>query len=210
MTARIILARHGNTFAPMEEPVWVGARTDLPLTEKGLSQAENLGNAVASSYKELNAIYSGPLLRTKRTAEIVAQHLRLSEQSIKIDDRLTEIDYGLWEGLATPAIIAMYGETEISAWNEDSVFPTTPGWKPEASQISANIDGILSETTSGVSLAVTSNGILRFFAKASKNCGEFPRHKVATGNICIMDRTEQGIWQIVAWDAPPETLIKHK
>ena len=42
MRARLILARHGNTFAPTDKPFWVGARSDLSLVEKGLAQAQEM------------------------------------------------------------------------------------------------------------------------------------------------------------------------
>ena len=39
----LLLARHGNTFDKGDKVVWVGARTDLPLTAKGREQARALG-----------------------------------------------------------------------------------------------------------------------------------------------------------------------
>ena len=43
---RLILARHGNTFGPGDTPVWVGAREDLPLTDKGRVQSIQFGLAL--------------------------------------------------------------------------------------------------------------------------------------------------------------------
>ena len=45
----LLLARHGNTFNKGDKIVWVGARTDLPLTAKGREQALALGQALAPS-----------------------------------------------------------------------------------------------------------------------------------------------------------------
>ena len=38
-----IVVRHGNTFEADEQPRRIGARTDLPLTAKGVEQARALG-----------------------------------------------------------------------------------------------------------------------------------------------------------------------
>ena len=38
----LIIARHGNTFDKGDIPTRVGARTDLPLVEKGRAQAKAL------------------------------------------------------------------------------------------------------------------------------------------------------------------------
>ena len=40
----LVIARHGNTFESGETPRRVGARTDLPLTEKGRQQAQAIGH----------------------------------------------------------------------------------------------------------------------------------------------------------------------
>ena len=69
---RIILLRHGNTFAPGEEAVWVGARTDLALVEKGRWQAEEAGKQIHKAGLVVNSIVTGPLRRTTETAAIVA------------------------------------------------------------------------------------------------------------------------------------------
>ena len=43
----LLLARHGNTFEPSDKVVWVGARTDLPLTSMGREQAAALGEGLS-------------------------------------------------------------------------------------------------------------------------------------------------------------------
>lgn len=207
MTTRLILARHGNTFGSMDEPVWVGARSDLPLVEKGLAQAEALGDAIVSARTKLNAIIAGPLQRTKITAEIVAEKLGMNAPQIAIDHRLTEIDYGAWEGLSTAAIIATFGEAEMAAWNEDSIFPTTPGWKPDKDQIQEDAASVMAEIREGLSLIITSNGILRFFARQADNAHDFPNLKVAPGNACMMERDDKKAWHIVKWNVTPSDLI---
>ena len=206
MIVRLILARHGNTFDPQDQPVWVGARSDLPLVEKGLTQAQALANALKQADIIPAPLIAGPLQRTQQTARIVAETLNLSPASIHIDPRLTEIDYGAWEGKSTEEIEALGGGEELAAWNKSSTFPTSPHWQPSEAQIIANTTALLAEATNGTSLIVTSNGILRFFARAALNAQDFPDRKVATGRICVMEREEAGSWHIKHWNQPPEIL----
>ncbi|HBH26642.1 MAG TPA: hypothetical protein DDX54_04495 [Rhodospirillaceae bacterium] len=48
MITTLIIARHGNTFAPGAEPRRVGGRTDLPLVAKGRAQAQALGRTLGA------------------------------------------------------------------------------------------------------------------------------------------------------------------
>ena len=61
MSMHVILARHGNTFDPGEQPVWVGARTDLPLVAKGRDQAAEIGAALRASNMIPQRVLAGPL-----------------------------------------------------------------------------------------------------------------------------------------------------
>ncbi|MGA9265082.1 MAG: histidine phosphatase family protein, partial [Rhodomicrobium sp.] len=66
----LLLARHGNTFEPSDKVVWVGARTDLPLTAKGREQAAALGEGLQPMKSVIKRIVSGPLQRTREHAGI--------------------------------------------------------------------------------------------------------------------------------------------
>jgi probable phosphoglycerate mutase len=208
-TARLILARHGNTFKPEDTPVWVGARSDLPLVEKGVTQAQALAEALQKAGIAPQSLTSGPLQRTSQMATIIAETLNIPRATIRIDPRLREIDYGAWEGKSTEAIIAAGGGAELAAWNKSSVFPTSPGWSPSEAQLIIDTCAILAEARTGTALIITSNGILRFFARAVINAGDFTDRKVATGHICVMERqSESGGWKIAQWNQPPDRFLQ--
>ena len=59
------------------------------LTKKGVERANKLARDLKK--KKIDLIFSSPFLRTKNTAEIIANVLGLS---VKIDDRLKEMDHG--------------------------------------------------------------------------------------------------------------------
>jgi broad specificity phosphatase PhoE len=69
MMTSIYLVRHGQTAWNKEE-IFRG-RTDVPLDETGLKQAELAGQYFKSM--EIHAIYSSPLSRAWQTAQKIAQ-----------------------------------------------------------------------------------------------------------------------------------------
>jgi len=71
-------------------------RTDLPLTEAGEAKAVALGPRLASLH--FDEVYSSPLLRARRTAELAGF------AGAQISPLLREVDYGDYEGLTTRAI----------------------------------------------------------------------------------------------------------
>ena len=87
---RVILLRHGETAYNADGNRYCG-RTDIGLTEKGLAQAAKIFTALKDVH--IDAVYSSPLQRARKTAEIAS-----GNHSVITDDRLIEADFGLWEG----------------------------------------------------------------------------------------------------------------
>jgi broad specificity phosphatase PhoE len=206
----LLLARHGNTFEAGETAVWVGARTDLPLTAKGREQAQALAATLQPVTPCIERVISGPLKRTREHAEIIV-HASGLEAAVTLDERLREIDYGLWEGKSSEEIRALGGDRELRAWNEKGEWPRSPQWAPSPETIEANAAGLARQLAAVLpgeraALLVTSNGILKFFLKLVPGAFEAMAArgalKVATGNCCALRHDEQG-WQVVFWDREP-------
>ncbi len=208
-----LLARHGNTFEKGDKVVWVGARTDLPLTAKGREQAAALAAGLQPVKLHIKRVIAGPLKRTREHAAIMAERL-VWPAPIAVDERLREIDYGLWEGRSSEEIQALGGDAELKAWNETGQWPHAPGWMPSPETIAANVAQLASECaatlgTGDAALLVTSNGILKFFLKlvpgAFEDMAARGALKVATGNCCALRHSASG-WQIQFWDREPAHL----
>ncbi len=88
----IILARHGETEWNVEE-VFRG-RIDIELNGTGIKQAELLAEYLSDV--KVEGIYSSPLRRALRTAEVIASYHQLD---IEIVPGLIDFDYGEWQGL---------------------------------------------------------------------------------------------------------------
>ena len=88
---KLIFIRHGQSTYNLEHR-YTG-QLDIPLTEKGVRQAEITAEYVLKNYK-IDAIYSSDLSRSVNTAKPIADALGLP---IKTDARLREIHAGDWQ-----------------------------------------------------------------------------------------------------------------
>jgi broad specificity phosphatase PhoE len=113
MPTRLFLVRHGATELTAEDR-FSGA-TDVPLSEEGRKQVENLADRLAD--EPLDAIYASPMGRTLETARILAKP-HGAEVRVETESALREIDYGHWEGKTRAEVEAQYGD-EYEHWQED-------------------------------------------------------------------------------------------
>jgi alpha-ribazole phosphatase/probable phosphoglycerate mutase len=96
----VYLLRHGETFWNADGNRYCGA-TDIGLTDQGIQQAHAVVNVLKGV--SFDAIYSSPLQRAFRTAQIASGKL---DEDIVIDGRLTEANFGKWEGKTREEFIA--------------------------------------------------------------------------------------------------------
>ena len=111
MNTRILLVRHGSTELSAEDR-FAGA-TNVKLAAEGEHQATCLAQRLAGV--KLAAVYASPLLRTMRTAELLALPHQIP---VTPDDGLREIDHGHWEQRTRAEVEASYPE-EYRAWEDD-------------------------------------------------------------------------------------------
>lgn len=110
MSTRIFLLRHGTTAANLNN-IFAG-RTDEPLHEQGKKQLSEVAEKLLPH--GITRIYSGPLPRTKMSAEILGE---VTGANIKSHDAFNEIDLAHWDGLTKNEIREKYG-TEYPTWLE--------------------------------------------------------------------------------------------
>jgi len=91
---RIYLARHGQDW-DNANGILNGQR-DKTLTETGIDQANQLAQKIKNTNLKFDAIYSSPLQRAFKTAEIISDILNLPKPT-KLDD-LIERDFGVMTG----------------------------------------------------------------------------------------------------------------
>jgi isoleucyl-tRNA synthetase len=99
-TNKYFLARHGEAEHNVGKFLAADNSVKSELTEKGLKEAEALAENLLKSLqnKKIDFIFCSPLLRTKHTAEIVAEKIGFDKAQIVIDDRLKETQSGVLNG----------------------------------------------------------------------------------------------------------------
>ncbi|MEU2133705.1 histidine phosphatase family protein [Streptomyces sp. NPDC018352] len=127
----LILIRHGQTAWSLSGQH--AGRTDIPLTDAAEAAAESLAPRLAR--RRLAAVFSSPLSRAMRTAELAGL------TGVQPDPDLMEWDYGGYEGLTAAQI-----QETTPGWDlwRDGVIPggaAHPG--EELRQVAARTDAVL-------------------------------------------------------------------
>ncbi|MEA1940444.1 MAG: histidine phosphatase family protein [Candidatus Caldatribacteriota bacterium] len=87
----IIFARHGECEGNIKG--MFRGRTDFPLNERGLIQAQDLAQELKDY--PIKYIFSSPLSRAKQTAEAIGKKCKVE---VEIEEKFNNIELGNWEG----------------------------------------------------------------------------------------------------------------
>lgn len=91
------LMRHGESAANANGDLISSKNTeDNPLTENGRAEAAAAAETLKGEH--IDVIFSSPFLRTRQTAQIVAEKIGYDAAQIKFDERLDEINAGDFDG----------------------------------------------------------------------------------------------------------------
>ena len=91
---QVYFMRHGDT--DWNSVKRLQGRTDIPLNEKGIALARRTAEAVHRSGIHFDYVYTSPLQRARKTAELMNAY---SRAPLIPDERLTEFCFGEAEGL---------------------------------------------------------------------------------------------------------------
>ncbi len=151
--SRLLLARHGQSVSNAVRR-FQGAQ-DVALSELGARQAEALGQAIRRL--RISAVYTSPLERARRTAEIAAAGLGVPLTQV---DDLRELSLGDWEGRTVEEIRALPGDP-YEQWVRDPLACLPPGAEPlpavQARVVSA-MAGIAAAHPNGQQVLVVCHG----------------------------------------------------
>lgn len=110
----VIFVRHGKADFPHDR-LYCDEREDPPLTEEGLLQAQHAATLLEK--QQIDAVYSSPLLRTRTTAELIADRASVP---VLFNSKLKERPFGIWDGLYFDEIARDYPE-QFQAWKRDPI-----------------------------------------------------------------------------------------
>jgi broad specificity phosphatase PhoE len=125
----LVLVRHGET--EWSKSGQHTGRTDIPLTENGVTQAERAARFLAD--RDFALALSSPLTRARETARIIGLDPEL-------DEDLYEWDYGAYEGLTTPQIkVQRHGPWDL--WTDGVPAGETPG--ESAAEVRVRVERVI-------------------------------------------------------------------
>lgn len=155
---RIILIRHGETDWNREQRYQ--GQTDIPLNERGRSQARNIA-AYLRQHEAVEAVYSSDLVRCRETASIIAGVFNLPVNS---DARLRELRFGYWEGLRYEELDHTFHE-EFQQWFRNTRDYAVPGGESFAQALDRMLPCIaeIAGRHRGTAAICSHGGIIRAF-----------------------------------------------
>jgi broad specificity phosphatase PhoE len=120
----LIIVRHGRTAYNAQG--LLQGRVDNPLDGVGEDQALMVGEYLVPHVNEETLIISSPLLRARSTAQAIANRTGLS---VAIDERWTELAYGIYEGVPQ-------GDVPAEVWAK---WRSDPHFAPESGETLAQV-----------------------------------------------------------------------
>jgi len=185
MSATLILVRHGQTD-------WnVNGRymgwTDEALNEEGLRQAERLAQRI--DQWPISAVFSSPLRRAVKTAEIAAGPHSIAVQTI---EELGEMRIGAWEGMYAGDIAAKYPEL-WKTWRTNPGDFRMPGGESLGEvrrRAIGAFDRIMDKSEGKMVLAVTHDVVVRLLVAhcLGVSADIYRRLEVGNASITVIER----------------------
>ena len=179
----------------MNAKMLMQGRSNHPLNETGIAQAEEAAERFAEMGVKIDRVYTSPLIRAVQTAE---QILKRSEDGGRLpdiikDNRLIEMDYGPYEGmdLTDPA-------PEVMAFFMDFAGTPAPDGMEQLSTVVSRLGDFLEEireeARSGNVLlsthAIAMKGALEYLTPGSD--GSYWSKYIGNCDIYVSDVTDQG------------------
>jgi broad specificity phosphatase PhoE len=88
---KILLVRHGHVEGI--KPERFRGRAELPLSPRGVSEAQAVARRIASAWRPVK-VYTSPMQRCVETGRAIAKVCGIESEAI---DHLNDIDYGAWQ-----------------------------------------------------------------------------------------------------------------
>jgi probable phosphoglycerate mutase len=137
----VYYVRHGLTDWNTQQRLQ--GRHDVPLNSEGCAQASCCGEILCEllardgrSAQELGYT-SSPLIRARRTMELMRQTLGLTPTDYAVDGRLAEIAFGEWEGLTYDGVLAL--DKDVVTRRESNKWDFVPPGGESYAQVSARV-----------------------------------------------------------------------
>ena len=180
MLTELFLIRHGETKWN-KELVFRG-RSDIPLNEKGLSQAEATGAYLQKV--DFSSVYCSPLSRAKQTAEAICLERKVKPQPCAA---FNDLSFGPWEGKTLKELTTLYPDA-IKTWQNYPHRHYISGAETlsEARKRASAEMEKLAEVNLGKTIAIVSHRVvLKLLLLEALNLGDEAFWKIQQDTCCI-------------------------
>ncbi len=122
--SKLILIRHGQSQYNLENRFtgWV----DVPLTEKGIAEAEGAGKALKETGLKPSIAFTSALQRAQKTLDIILEQLGVA-LPIQKDEALNERHYGDLQGKNKAETAEEFGAEQVHIWRRSFDVPPPNG-----------------------------------------------------------------------------------
>ncbi|MBR8827849.1 MAG: histidine phosphatase family protein [Gomphosphaeria aponina SAG 52.96 = DSM 107014] len=196
MATRVIIVRHGQSSYNAEKRIQ-GRSDESVITDQGSADAKIVGETL--SLIKFKTIYCSPLQRAKKTAEIIATHLK-NPATLQPVEKLLEIDLPLWEKLTKEEVRENFSE-DYRCWKErPQEFKMVLGEREHFPVLSLYEQAkefwqeILPKNEGETILIVAHNGINRCLIMSAIGIPTAKYHAIQQSNCCINVLNFTGGW----------------
>jgi broad specificity phosphatase PhoE len=190
---KIYLIRHGETDWNLQGRFQ--GREDIPLNENGIKQAELCGNVLKGEH--FKAIISSPLIRAKKTAEIIANCNAINQ--VIIEANITERDFSKVSGMTPKEREAFYASGEV-----DDKEPFEDLGKRMLSCIHKYAEWFYDDNIIMISHGASINSVLSTLSEGKTGTG-----KIILKNTCInIVRYEKGQLSLGEYNLTAEEYLR--
>ncbi|MGL4523417.1 MAG: histidine phosphatase family protein [Bacilli bacterium] len=151
----IVLLRHAETEANVEKR-YIG-QTETNITARGVEQSKQLADLLQRRFT-WDFVFCSPQLRTQQTAH----HLGIRQEQLTIDERLSELHFGEWEGKTYKELVEQGEEKRLYNWYENP-HTTAPPQGESVTDLGKRIDHFFQSIDNEKNiLLITHAGVMQY------------------------------------------------
>ena len=117
----LVLVRHGQSEWNLKN-LFTGW-TDVPLTEKGITEAREGGRALKAHGLQFDIAFTSGLVRAQETNRLILEEIGQPDLEVIRDTALNERHYGDLQGLNKDDARAKWGEEQVHVWRRSYATP---------------------------------------------------------------------------------------
>ena len=199
--SKLYLVRHGETDLNRDRRF--RGMSDAPLNEQGRLEAQGAGRLLSG--RGVSVIHTSPVRRAIETAEIIAGEIGAG---VAINQGLSDIDYGEWQGFTVEEVREKFGEGTLESWMQDPGGFTFPGGEsmPDVrARLEPALLGIVRENPGGTVAAVSHLAVLKvcFIIMMGVESGWFWKLGLDNGSVGLFSYEEETGFMLHSWNCLP-------